>query len=139
MAWMTSVFGDDFAFGTTAFDSEDTDPDWKGVLQIPGGDPTRGGWVLRDGELTPVVSTVKRTLRNKETLFPEGVEMTITDAGGRDYEIKGTIKAAANWRTWHNMESVICLTEWECEGRTGYGDTQDVLFHDYIRRFGGSR
>ena len=49
------------------------------------------------------------------------------------------MKAAANWRTWHNMDPIICLTEWECEGRTGYGDTQDVFFHDYIRRFGSSR
>jgi hypothetical protein len=136
MAWMTGVFGDDLAFGTTAFDSPDTDPDWKGVLEIPGGDPTKGGWVLRDGELTPVVAAVKRTIRNADTLFPEGIEMTITDAGGRDYELTGRVRAAANWRGWHNMDSVICLTEWTCDGRTGYGDTQDVLFHDYVRRFG---
>lgn len=61
IAWMTSIFGDDFAFGTTAFDSEDTDPEWKGVMEIPGGDPVRGGWVYRDGELVPVLSAVKRT------------------------------------------------------------------------------
>jgi hypothetical protein len=140
MAWMTGVFGkgdDTWAFGTTAFDHPDTDPDWKGSLEIPGGDPTRGGWVLRGGELVPVVSSVKRTIRNRETLFPERVEMTITDAHGRDYELTGRIKAAANWRTWHNMDSIICLTEWESEGRTGHGDTQDVLFADYIRRFAG--
>lgn len=135
MAWMTSVFGDDFAFGTTAFDAEETNPDWKGVMHIPGGDPTRGGWVLRDGELVPVASTVKRTLRNRDTLFPQRVELTVTDVNGRSLRVTGTVTAASQWRTWHNMESVICLVRWECEGRVGYGDLQDVLFHDYLRRF----
>jgi hypothetical protein len=137
MGWMTCVFGDDFAFGASAFDSEDTNPEWKGVMTIPGGDPTRGGWILRGGELVPVVSTVKRTIRNRQTLFPEGVEMTVTDANGRNYEIRGTVTAASNWRTWHNFETVICLVRWECEGRVGYGDHQEVLFHDYIRQFIG--
>jgi hypothetical protein len=138
MTWMTCVFGDDFAFGTTAFDSLDREPEWLGIMEIPGGDPVRGGWVLRDGALVPVVSASKRTIRNRRTLFPEAIEMTITDADGRAYEISGTVTAAAPWQTWHNMQSVICLTRWECEGRVGYGDAQEVLFHDYIRAFLGS-
>jgi hypothetical protein len=138
MAWMTAVFGDDLAFGTTAFDSEDTDPDWKGFLEIPGGDPVRGGWVYRDGELTPVVSATKRTVRSSGSLFPKSVEMTITDADGRDLEVVGTVLAAAPWGTWDNIKSIICLTRWECEGRTGHGDVQEVQFTDYIQRFMGS-
>lgn len=141
MAWMTGVFGDGedvWAFGTTAFDSPDTDPDWKGVLEIPGGDPVRGGWVQRAGESVPVVSAVKRTVRNRETMFPERIEMTITDAGGRDYELTGRVRAATNWRVWHNVETIVCSTEWTCDGQVGHGDTQDVLMHDYLRRFGPS-
>jgi hypothetical protein len=137
-AWMTGVFGDDFAFGTTAFDSEDTDPEWKGILEIPGGDPCRGGWVYRDDEIVPVVSVTKRTHRNAETLFPESVEMTITDANDRSYELQGTILAAAPWSGWFNMSSVICLTRWECEGRVGHADTQEVQFTDYMHRFMGN-
>ncbi|HEY1969093.1 MAG TPA: hypothetical protein VGH89_14185 [Pseudonocardia sp.] len=137
MAWMTCVFDDDLAFGTTAFDAEETNPDWRGVMKVPGGDPTRGGWVLRGGELVPVVSTVKRTIRNATTRFPEAVELTITDATGQRLEALGTILAAANWRTWHNMDSIICLTRWECDGRIGHGDFQDVWFHDYVRQFLG--
>lgn len=140
MAWMTAVFGDDFAFGATAFDAEEVDPDWKGTLRIPGGDPTRGGWIMRDGVLTPIVSSVKRTVRNRDTLFPERVEMSLTDATGRTLELTGTITAAACWSIWHNMDAVICLTRWECDGRVTYGDFQDVLLRDYVRRFrGGSR
>ena len=138
IAWMTSVFGDDFAFGTTAFDSEDTDPEWKGVLEIPGGDPVRGGWVYRDGEIVPVVSATKRTRHDVDSLFPESVEMTITDANGRDYELTGTVLAAAPWSTWPNIDSVICLARWECDGRVGHGDIQEVQFTDYKHGFLGS-
>lgn len=139
MGWMTGVFGDDLAFGTTAFDSEDTDPEWKGKMALPGGDPLRGGWVMRDGELFPVVAVSKRTHRNAQTLFPEAVDLTITDASGVRMELRGTVKAAAPWQAWHNFESVICLVEWEYEGRIGYADLQEVRFKDYIRRFIGGR
>lgn len=44
MDWMNGVFDDDFCFGCTAFDDEGSDPDWKGILKIPGsGDPVTGG------------------------------------------------------------------------------------------------
>ena len=137
VAWMNSVFDDDFAIGVTAFDSEDTDPEWKGVLEIPGGDPVRGGWIWRDGGLVPVVSATKRTKRSFDRLIPESVEMTLTDAEGRTYEMNGTVIAAAPWQVWHNMDSFICLTRWEHEGRVGYGDLQEVVHYEYIRRFIG--
>jgi hypothetical protein len=135
IAWMTGVFGPDLMFGTTAFDSEDTDPEWKGVMSVPGGDPLRGGWIYHDGDYVPVVSVSKRTVRNELTLFPEAVELTIADATGYSMDIHGTVTAASNWRAWHNMDSVICLTRWECDGRVGYGDTQDVQLQSYVRQF----
>jgi hypothetical protein len=137
ITWMTCVFGEDLIFGTTAFDTEDRDPDWKGVLEIPGGDPLRGGWIYRGGEYTPVLSVSKRTVRNEQTLVPESVELSITDASGYSLDITGTILAASGWGAWHNMETMICLTRWECEGRVGYGDFQDVLTHSFISRFMG--
>lgn len=39
----TGIFGDDLAFGTTAFDCEDRDPEWKGQMAIPGGEALCGG------------------------------------------------------------------------------------------------
>jgi hypothetical protein len=129
MAWMTGIFGDDLAFGTTAFDTAGPE-----VLPIPGGDPLRGGWILRDGEYQPVVSVSKRTYRNERTLFPESAEVTITDATGYRMELTGTVTAACGTSTWPNMTAVICLTRWECDGRVGYGDIQDVQYQPYIRR-----
>ena len=139
MAWMTCVFGDGsdgrdaFAFGCTAFDNPETDPDWKGLLEVPGGQTVKGGWIYQDGELTPVVSAVKKTRRNAETLFPESVEMTLTDAKGRRFDIRDEIIAAADWRTWHNFDSIICLTRWTCGNRVSHGDSQECHWSEYIR------
>jgi hypothetical protein len=131
MSWMTGLFGDDLSFGTTAFDSEEPDDEFP----VLGGDALRGGWICRDGQYSPVVSVSKRTRRNAGTLFPEAVELAITDSGGYSMELRGKIIAASNWRAWHNMNSVICLTRWECDGRIGYGDFQDVQFQPYVQRF----
>lgn len=137
MAWMTCVFGPDLMFGTTAFDTEDRDPEWKDVLSLPGGDPLRGGWIYHDGGYSPVVSVSKRTYRNGSTLFPEAVDLTIADATGHSLTMHGTIIAASDLSLWPNMDSVICLARWECDGRVGHGDFQEVLYPDYIRRFRG--
>jgi hypothetical protein len=133
MTWMTGVFGPDLAFGTTAFDSEDPDDAGAGVIPIPGGDPLRAGWIMRDGEYSPVAAVVKRTLRDPRTLFPTAVELSIRDTTGYELDMRGTILAAANWRAWHNMDSVICLARWECDEGVGHGDFQDVQMHDWIR------
>jgi hypothetical protein len=130
MAWMTGIFGEDLAFGTTAFDTAGDD---TGLLAIPGGDPLRGGWIMRDGEYHPVVSVSKRTFRNAHTLFPESAELTIADDTGYTMELTGTVTAASNTSTWPNMDCVIALTRWECDGRVGYGDFQDVRYQAYLR------
>jgi hypothetical protein len=59
--------------------------------------------------------------------------MTLNDAKGRSFELRGEIIAAADWRTWHNFESVICLTRWECDGLVTHGDVQECQWADYIR------
>lgn len=135
--WMTCVFDDELAFGTTAFDSEDRDPDWKGKLSVPGGDPLRGGWIWHDGDYSPVVSVSKRVQRDEATLLPESVDMKITDASGLELDVRGEIIAASPFSSWPNMVAIISLTRWQCDGRVGYGDTQSVLYGDYVRKVGG--
>jgi hypothetical protein len=133
MAWMTAVFNDRFAFGCTAFDNPETDPDWKGSLELPGGQSVKGGWVCKDGEMVPILSAMKKTVRNRETLFPESVEMTLNAANGRSYAVSGQVIAAGDWRTWHNFQSIICLVRWECDGLVTHGDFQECQWADYIR------
>jgi hypothetical protein len=137
--WMTGVFSDTFMFGCTAYDHPDLNPDWTGHLEVPGGDPTKGGWVYRDGTLIPVVATRKRVHNDYATLVPTTAEMVMTDAAGHDYEIHGQVVSANRFAVWPNMDTWICLARWECEGQTCYGDLQQVQWHDYIREFLGSR
>jgi len=137
--WMTGVFNDDFMFGCTAYDHPDLNPDWKAHFQVPGGDPTKGGWVRRDGELIPIVATRKRVQNNYTTLMPTTVEMLMTDATGRDYEIRGEVVAGNRIGMWPTMDTWICSARWECEGQVCHGDLQQVQWHDYIRQFLGSR
>lgn len=132
-SWMTGVFGRDLMFGTTAFDTED--PEWKDELPIPGDDPLRGGWIYRDGTYSAVVSVVKKTYRNPETLFPEAADLTITDASGNTLNLHGTITAASSSSTWPSISAVICLVRWECDGRVAWGDFQDIHYADYQRKF----
>ena len=68
---------------------------------------------------------------------PAGDLLTLTDAKGRQFHMHGEIIAAANWRTWHNFESIICLTRWECDGIVSHGDVQECQWAEYIRLMRG--
>ncbi len=48
--WITGVFSENLMFGCSTYDHPDLEPEWKGQPQVPGGDPTKGGWVRRDGD-----------------------------------------------------------------------------------------
>ncbi len=137
--WMTGVFGDDFMFGATAFDHPDLSPDWRPHLTVPGGDPTKGGWLLLDGHLVPITQVRKRTRRNVTTLAPTSVDMLVSDPSGKDYRIRGEVIAANRISAWPNMSTWVCLTRWDYDGRTCFGDLQQVQWHDYVRHFLGAR
>ena len=68
---------------------------------------------------------------------PTAAEMVMTDASGRDYELRGEVVAANRIPVWPNMDTWICLARWECEGHIRYGDLQQVQWHDYVRQFLG--
>ena len=130
--WMTGILDETFAFGCTAFDTPEISPDAYPGLIVPGGQTVKGGWVWRDGEMVPILSAVKRTIRDRRTLIPQIVEMTMTDAKGRDYKVRGTITAAANWRVWHNFDSWICQARWEYDGKVFHGDAQECHWSDFV-------
>jgi hypothetical protein len=133
MAWMTGVRDQGFIFGCTAFDTPDISPDAYPGLEVPNGQNVKGGWVYQDGAMVPVIAARKRTTRNPRTLFPETVELDMVDAKGRSYALKGTITIAADWKTWHNFNSIICLVRWEYDGHIFYGDFQECQWTDFIR------
>jgi hypothetical protein len=132
LAWMTGIYNESFIFGCTAFDTPELSPDQYPGLIIPGGHNVKGGWVYQNGEMVPVLSARKRTTRDPRTLIAQTVEMELTDSLGRTYDIKGTVQAAANWRTWHNFETWICLVRWEYDGKVFYGDLQECHWTDFV-------
>ncbi|NIB38849.1 hypothetical protein HBA55_04585 [Pseudomaricurvus alkylphenolicus] len=133
MAWMTGVFNDDFAFGCTAFDSPDSDPEWAGILEIPGGETVKGGWVYTEGEMVPIVNALKKTVRDPNSLYVQTLEMELVDAMDRSFLIRGEARASAEWHTWHNFSSVISLTRWEYDGLVTHGDHQECFWQHYVR------
>jgi hypothetical protein len=133
LAWMTGIYNSSFIFGCTAFDTPEISADSYPGLVVPGGQTVKGGWIYQAGELVPVLTARKRTTRNPQTLIPETVDMDLKDAKGRTYSIKGTVKAAAGWRTWHNFETFICLVCWEYEGKVFYGDLQECHWSEFVR------
>lgn len=130
--WTSGVFGDDFSFCCTAFDHPDLEPDWIGLFTFPAERACVGGHVRRDGETFEITGCRKRTTRNPRSLYPETVEMEIADRGGGRHVVKGTILAACSFSQWQNMTVPLCLARWECNGRVGYGDVQDVQWGDNV-------
>src|SRR5262249_10703068 len=111
---------------------------WSGQFEVPGGDPTRGGWVVRDGRLRPIVHISKRTRSDVASLAPIAVDMTMTDDDGRDYRINGAVVAANRFAAWPTMNTWVCLARWEWDGRVCFGDLQEVQWHDYTHHFLGA-
>jgi hypothetical protein len=133
LAWMTGTYNESFIFGCTAFDTPDISPDAYPGLIVPGGTTVKGGWVYQSGEMVPILAARKRTTRDPRTLIPTTVKMELTDSHGRNYAINGTVVAAANWRTWHNFETWICLVRWEYNGKVFYGDLQECHWLEFVR------
>ena len=134
LAWMNAAFSSDFAFGCTAFDDPGKKPDWVDTFKLPNDNPLRGGWVHKDGVRSMIVKASKVTVRKAGTFYPERVELTITDANDRTFEIPGQSCSGVTWQTWHNMDSDISLMRWECAGEVTYGDYQEFLWPEYIRK-----
>jgi len=135
LAWMNAAFDENLAFGCTAFDDPAGNPDWKGAFSLPDNNPLRGGWVMSEGRVSKIVKASKITVRKPGSFYPDTVEMTVVDEEGRTLEIRGKSSAGVNWQTWHNMDSNINLMRWECNGRVTYGDYQEFLWPEYVRRF----
>lgn len=135
LAWMNAAFKSGFAFGCTAFDDPNRDPEWKGQFELPGGNPLRGGWILKNGRRSRIVEASKTTQRRPGSLFPDQVQLDVVDDAGVSHVIRGQSRGGVNWQTWHNMDSNINLMRWEYEGEVGFGDYQEFLWPEYVRRF----
>ncbi len=133
--WTTGVFGEDFAFNLTAHDDPALNPIWKDSFDLPGDKSLKFGWLIVDGEPVTVAKTQNLTSYNSRNLVPDSIRMLVTDSRGREYDIRGEVVANSVISTWLNLRVPVCLTRWSCNGRTGWGDVQEVQWTDFVRDF----
>jgi hypothetical protein len=135
LAWIAGVFNEQFAFHTMAYDSIEHRPEWRGVYALEPGKNHLWGYVYRDGRLLGVTQTDKRTVYERDGITPKSVELKLRDEEGKEFEIKGETIGMNPSSTWMNLTVLVCFMRWTCNGLTGYGDAQEVLYGDHVRRF----
>ncbi|MGH8990756.1 MAG: DUF7064 domain-containing protein, partial [Acidimicrobiia bacterium] len=129
------VFSDDFAVHMMGVEDVAAGPMWKDAF--PDAGPMTAlnrGWVWRDGELAGLESAAITTRWDRDSGYPTGHRVRVTDTNGREHALEGTITAACSWHTWSNVNMLIALARWECEGRTGWGDSQTAAWSDFVHR-----
>jgi len=132
LAWLTGVFGEDFSFNCTLTDHPKRSPEWLGIYQVPDEQVLKGGWIYRKGGRTRVVEGIKLTKRDPVTLCPLSHDVELIDQAGQRLHLTGTIVASSPSGYWPNAYIHIALTRWECEGRIGWGDSQECQWTDYV-------
>lgn len=134
LSWIAGVFGDDFAFHLTAFEHADRRPEWAGLYPAPRpGENILWGYVWNDGALDGIADA-DMIVERPDGLNPTAIRMVLTTASGRVYAIDGAVTALNPAMGWPNIVTRYGLTRWTCNGREGWGDIQDVMFGQHIRR-----
>jgi len=133
--WMTGRFPSGLMWTGNAHDDPARRPEWLADYAVSPKDVFKDGWLYRDGELLRLRSFSKLTRRDPLTARPVTHEINMTDAKGRDYAIRGEVISSLPWSGWPNMTCWICCTRWEWSGEVGFGDTQEVQWSDFVRRY----
>jgi hypothetical protein len=133
--WMTGRFPSGFMWNANGHDDPRRRPEWAKAFKVAERDVFKDGWVYRDGHAGRITQFSKLTKRDARTLRPLSHDIEFTDDQGRTYRIRGEVIASTPWGGWFNMNCYICATRWTFGREIGYGDTQEVSWGDYIRRF----
>jgi hypothetical protein len=113
--WLTANFGDDFGFVVSIIASRD-------------GKRHFGGMVLRDGTYEHITGATIETTWEGDDRYHRALHATATTSEGT-YDITGKVLnliPLRNRRTSPDGEQLVTrisegMTEWQCDGRTGYG------------------
>jgi hypothetical protein len=109
--WLTANFGDDFGFMASIVASRD-------------GYETRAGFVHRGRALTLVTKVDLETDFTGSERVHDRLRARLTCADGRTLEVGGRVLSLIplrNRRDGRTTRISEGMTEWTCEGRTGYG------------------
>jgi hypothetical protein len=136
ITWMTGIVDASCSFHLVAFDDPALHPDWEGRFASPkAGENLMWGYIHRKGETRSIRAVRKRTLREADGVTPKGFEIGIVDETGETLELNGVITARAPWATWQNVVVYYSLTRWEIDGRTAWGDCQDIHYNRFVHEF----
>lgn len=135
--WLTLTDGADFALNLSMFDDLSVLGNANGAIHLP---PKllQDGWVAHgrgdQAELRRIVDVTKKTYRTADTLMPTRHEIVAVDEQGQRYELVGESVGGGNWNGWPNMIWNQNLIRWTCNGRVCWGESQEVHWHELVRR-----
>lgn len=135
-SWMTGAFDASFAFNCCVMDQSSSNPLLKDSLHMPDDKALNSGWVYRDGKLARIVEARKAVVRNEQSMVSESISLTFTDELARAFVLNGEILAACPFYSVAGKMSLIHLVKWQTSELTGYGDSQESFYPDYVHAFG---
>ena len=95
------------------------------------------GSIVRDGEWSKVASGTRVVTTRHESGHPDQVELDLVDELGRHVQARGRCLNGLGFFLNPNLYTVNCLTEWEFDGVTAFGEDHDNWSAAGIRRFLG--
>jgi hypothetical protein len=97
--------------------------------------PVTAGWYTRDGKIGTVVSGERRVLERGPDGRPRKVAIDAKDDLGRNLNALGTCENLLNWPCYGWAFEYWCLTRWEFDGLTAYGEVNDHYPLQELRYF----
>jgi hypothetical protein len=99
-------------------------------------DPAIGGWILRDGQVSRIVSGFRRAVERRPDGVPSRVAMEGTDELGRAFAAEGRVANVLKWTGLPGLLVFWSMVEWTLDdGRTIWGETGEVFPSARGRRF----
>jgi hypothetical protein len=119
LSWMHAHVSPDLAFhGLFDFTTENG-PDGASPLTMT------HGYVLQDGKVHGLKAGGGVTTRRG--LYPERIEVAVTDAADRTWEIAGEALTTFPWQSQPGVVGHNCLLRWTVNGQVGFGECMDFV------------
>lgn len=92
------------------------------------------GWYIRDGEVATLVSG-ERTVERGPDGRPLRTRILALDDRGRTLDTVGECRNHLLWTGYPHLWQWWCLTKWTFDGHEAWGEEQDILPSQDLRRF----
>ncbi|MGE4425418.1 MAG: tyrosine protein kinase [Solirubrobacteraceae bacterium] len=137
LGWTPIYLGPDLAFNATSFEASDSDPAWKGIVDMPEGTDRKPvyAWVVRDGEPRHLTS-VRREVHEYHPILLSAIRQTVEaeDEKGDTYRFSGEAIAACPAHSWPNIGFRDSVFRWtDDHGRVAHCTYQEIFYDQYVR------